>query len=69
MAVTQKGRATMYSNIAVGTAITARERTINGSLPPDFTAYGNGENIVVGTATGQPNMLVGTDEINEKIAI
>lgn len=59
----------MYSNIAVGVAHSARERTIEGALPPDQTTYGNGEKITIGVATGQPNMLVAVDEINEKIAI
>ena len=56
MARTVKARREAYDNIAVGSAISTRERTIPdqtavkaGALPPDFTTFGNTENIAVGT--------------------
>ena len=49
MARTVKARREAYDNIAVGSAITSREKTIAGALPPDFTTFGNSENIAVGT--------------------
>ena len=49
MARTVKSRREAYDNIAVGSAITSREKTIAGALPPDFTTFGNSENIAVGT--------------------
>lgn len=48
MARTSKGRRQAYDNIAVGSAISSRERTISGALPPANTTYGNTENISVG---------------------
>lgn len=59
MAVTIKGRRTAYDNIAVGSAISARERTIGGgNLPPDFTAVGNNENIAVGSDYGEERVVL-----------
>mgnify|MGYP000140244831 CR=1 FL=1 len=49
MARTVRARSEAVDNIAVGSAITTRERTISGSLPPAFTTWGNTENIAVGT--------------------
>lgn len=52
MARTSRGRREAYDNIQVGGGagiITTRERTIAGALPPDFTTYGNTENIKVGS--------------------
>lgn len=49
MARTSKARREAYDNIAVASAISSRERTINGALPPQFTTFGNTENIAVGT--------------------
>jgi hypothetical protein len=49
MARTSKARSEAIDNIAVGSAISSRERTINGALPPAFTTWGNTENIQVGT--------------------
>jgi hypothetical protein len=48
MARTSKARSEAIDNIAVGSAISSRERTINGALPPAFTTWGNTENIQVG---------------------
>jgi hypothetical protein len=48
MARTSKSRSEAIDNIAVGSAISSRERTINGALPPAFTTWGNTENIQVG---------------------
>lgn len=58
MSLTHKARRKAFDNIAQGSAITARERTINGSLPPDFTAVGNGENIASGTDYGTEQVIV-----------
>ena len=60
MARTSKGRREAYDNIASGEAITTRERTINGSLPPDHTAVGNTENIAVGDAYGEERVVAGS---------
>lgn len=49
MARTYKARSQAIDNIAVGSAITSQERTINGALPPSTSVWGNGENIAVGT--------------------
>lgn len=49
MGRTNKARTEAYDNIAVGSAISSRERTINGALPPDQTTFGNTENIAVGS--------------------
>lgn len=49
MARTSKARSEAIDNIAVGSAITTRERTIDGALPPAFTTWGNTENISIGT--------------------
>jgi hypothetical protein len=38
--------------------VTSRERTINGSLPPAFTTWGNTENIAVGVDYGADENLV-----------
>jgi len=58
MARTVKARREAYDNIAVGSAITTRERTIAGSLAPDFTTFGNTENIAVGTDYGADENIV-----------
>ena len=63
MARTEKSRSVAIDNIAVGSAISSRERTIAGALPPDFTAIGNGENIQVATDYGAENQQVGVDII------
>lgn len=63
MARTVKNRREAYDNIAVGSAITSRERTIEGALPPAFTTYGNTENIAVGSDYGQENDPVAIDRL------
>lgn len=60
MARTVRARSQAVDNIAVGAAITSRERTINGALPPDFTTFGNTENIAVGTDYGADENIVVT---------
>jgi hypothetical protein len=63
MARTVKARREAYDNIAVASAITTRERTISGALPPDFTTFGNTENIAVGTdySADENIVVVGTN--------
>lgn len=58
MARTNKARSEAIDNIASGSAITSRERTINGALPPATTTWGNTEKIAVGTAYGADENLV-----------
>lgn len=59
MARTFKARRQAYDNIAVGSAITSRERTIAGALPPSFTSnVGNIENISVGNDYGAEKVIV-----------
>lgn len=63
MARTVKDRREAYDNIAIGSAVSSRERTINGGLPPDFTTYGNTENVAVGSDYGQENQQIAVDVI------
>lgn len=58
MARTSKARSEAIDNIAVGSAISSRERTIAGALPPAFTTWGNTENIAVGTDYSADENLV-----------
>lgn len=60
MSRTNDSRREAYDNIAVGSAITTRERTINGNLPPDFTTIMNGENIAVGSDYGAERVVAGS---------
>ena len=61
MARTNRSRTEAYDNIAVGSAITSRERTINGALPPDTTVIpGSGENIAVATDYGDERVVSGS---------
>lgn len=60
MARTSKARSEAIDNIAVGSAITTRERTILGALPPAFTTWGNTENIQVGVDYSADENLVAT---------
>jgi hypothetical protein len=60
MARVEKGRQEAYDNATVGNAITSRERTISGALPPDFTTDGNGENIAVGSDYGEERVIYGS---------
>lgn len=48
MARTYKARSQAIDNIAAGSAISSQERTINGSLPPATSTWGNTENIQAG---------------------
>jgi hypothetical protein len=58
VARTSKARSQAIDNIAAGSAITSRERTINGSLPPAFTTWGNTENIASGVDYSADENLV-----------
>lgn len=58
MARTYKARSQAIDNIAVGSAISSQERTINGALPPSTSTWGNTENISVGTDYGADENLV-----------
>jgi hypothetical protein len=58
MARTNKARSEAIDNIAVGSAISSRERTISGALPPDQTTWGNTENIAVGSDYSADENLV-----------
>lgn len=58
MSRTSKARREAYDNIAAGSAISSRERTINGSLPPAFTTFGNTENIAVASDYGADENIV-----------
>jgi len=57
MAVTSKARTLGYDNIEAGGA-SGTERTIAGATPPDFTTWGNTENISVGTDYSADENLV-----------
>lgn len=60
MAVVVKGRRTRYDNIAVGSAITTKERTIAGAAPETVTdSVGNIENIAVGSDYGEERVMSG----------
>lgn len=59
MARVSKGRREAYDNIAVGSAVSTRERTIDGSLPPANTTIGNGENLEVGADYGEERVIAG----------
>lgn len=59
MSRVSKGRREAYDNIAVGSAISSRERTISGALPPDQTTVGNIENISSGTDYGEERVVSG----------
>jgi hypothetical protein len=58
MSRTNRSRREAYDNIAAGSAISSRERTISGALPPDFTTIGNTENIAVGSDYGAEKVIV-----------
>lgn len=59
MARTVRSRREAYDNIAVGSAITTRERTISGALPPSFN-YGAKDNISVGNSNAAERIIVKT---------
>jgi hypothetical protein len=61
MARTYKARTQAVDNQGIAGSsdrVTSQERTINGSLPPDTSTWGNAENISVGTAYGADENLV-----------
>lgn len=58
MSRTSRSRREALDNIAVGSAITSRERTISGALPPATTTFGNTENISVGNDYGAEKVIV-----------
>lgn len=60
MARVVKGRQEAIDNIAVGSAITTRERVIAGATAPDFTAVGNSENITSGNDYGEERVVAGS---------
>lgn len=68
MSRTVKSRREALDNIAVGSAISTRERTLPtqvaappaGILPPDFTGIGNFENIAVGVDYGNERVIAGS---------
>lgn len=67
MSRTSKARGEAYDNIAQGSAISTRERTLpgdlnpaGGALPPAFTTFGNTENIAVGTDYSADENIVAT---------
>lgn len=60
MAVVVKGRRTRLDNIAVGSALTSKERTIAGAAPETVTdSVGNTENIAVGSDYGEERVIAG----------
>jgi hypothetical protein len=59
MSRVSKGRREAYDNIRVGSAITSRERTISGALPPNQTTVGNTENLTVGNDYGEERVIAG----------
>lgn len=60
MSRTVKSRREAYDNIAAGSAISSRERTIAGALPPNSTAVGNIENIAVASDYGNERVVAGS---------
>ena len=61
MARTNRSRREAYDNIAVGSAISTRERTISGALPPNQTTIpGSGENIAVASDYGAERAVAGS---------
>ncbi len=61
MARTSRGRRKSYDNIAVGSAISSKERTINGALPPSFVdTIGGIENIAVAADYGAERTVSGS---------
>jgi hypothetical protein len=58
MAVVVKGRRTRYDNIAVGSAISSKERVIAGAAQETVTdSVGNIENIAVGSDYGEERIV------------
>jgi hypothetical protein len=52
------GRRTAYDNISVGNAVSSKERTIAGALPPAKLS-GGGEGPATSSAVGVSNVTVG----------
>ncbi len=60
MARTTKGRKTAYDNIAVGSAISSKERVIAGAAQETVTdSVGNTENIAVASDYGEERVSAG----------
>ncbi len=60
MARTTKGRKTCYDNIAVGSAISSKERVIAGAAQETVTdSVGNTENIAVASDYGEERVSAG----------
>lgn len=57
MARTIRNRREAYDNIRAGSAITSRERTISGSLPP---TEADKDNIAVGSNNGAERVVSGS---------
>ena len=57
MARTVRNRREAYDNIAVGSAISSRERTIDGALPPTDA---DKDNIAVGSNNGAERTVSGS---------
>jgi hypothetical protein len=57
MARTVKARREAYDDVAVGSAISTRERTVAGAAAPTLS-WANGENIAVGSASGAEKIIV-----------
>jgi hypothetical protein len=55
-----KGRTEAIDNIAVASAISTREKTIEGALPPATTSVGNSENIAVAADYGEERVIAGS---------
>jgi hypothetical protein len=63
MARTYKARTQAVDNQGPGGGadrVTSQERTINGSLPPSTSTWGNSEKIAVGVAYGADENIVVT---------
>jgi hypothetical protein len=57
---TELGRRVAYDNIAAGSAINNKERTIAGSAPP-VKIVGGGEGTAGANAIGHSNLIVAND--------
>lgn len=57
---TELGRRTGVDNIAIGSAITSKERTIDGALPP-AKIVGGGEGAAGANASGHSNIAIGSN--------
>ncbi len=57
---TELARTTCYDNVAVGSAVTNKERTIAGDAPP-VKIVGGGEGTAGANAKGHSNIAVGSN--------